>query len=251
MSIAEIARTLEVSKSSVSGWVKDVHLTADQMAVLREANPVLNGQMKGQATRARRARAVRRGAQARGRQQARNGDPLHLMGCMLYWGEGSKARNAVQFVNSDVSMQRLFVRFLRTCYGVPSGSICLSVNCFLDNGVTLDEIHDHWLEALELPESSLRGPTLNRASRASQRLRRTLPYGTARVVVHSTFVVQSIYGAIQEYAGCDQPCWLDCDRATASTAAPSRTLAYALSEQETMPPAGLEPAISTLKRRAR
>jgi transposase-like protein len=224
MPIAEIARTLEVAKSSVSGWVKDLRLTADQVATLREANPVLNRQTKGQATRARRARAARRAAQAHGRQKARNGGPLHLMGCMLYWGEGSKARNAVQFVNSDVSMQRLFVRFLWQCYGVKAGRISLSVNCFLDNGLTIDEIHRHWLEALELPKSSLRGPTLNRASRASKRLRRTLPYGTARVVVHSTFVVQSIYGGIQEYAGWDQPVWLDCDRPTPSTAAVSRAM---------------------------
>ncbi len=42
MPIAEIARTLEVAKSSVSGWVKDVRLTADQVATLRDANPVLN-----------------------------------------------------------------------------------------------------------------------------------------------------------------------------------------------------------------
>jgi hypothetical protein len=31
---------------------------------------------------------------------------------------------------------------------------------------------------------------------------------TARVCLYSTFVVQSIYGAIQEYAGIDRPEWL-------------------------------------------
>jgi hypothetical protein len=36
-----------------------------------------------------------------------------------------------------------------------------------------------------------------------------LPYGTARVSVCSVVVVQSIYGAIQEYAGIDRPEWLD------------------------------------------
>jgi hypothetical protein len=29
------------------------------------------------------------------------------------------------------------------------------------------------------------------------------------VVVHSTFMVQSIYGAIQKYAGMERPEWLD------------------------------------------
>ncbi|HEV3378530.1 MAG TPA: hypothetical protein VG126_14770 [Thermoleophilaceae bacterium] len=34
-------------------------------------------------------------------------------------------------------------------------------------------------------------------------------FGTARVVVHSTFIVQSIYGAIQEYARMTRPEWVD------------------------------------------
>jgi hypothetical protein len=36
-----------------------------------------------------------------------------------------------------------------------------------------------------------------------------LPYGTCRVVVHDTALVQSIYGAIQEYVGFERPEWLD------------------------------------------
>jgi hypothetical protein len=36
-----------------------------------------------------------------------------------------------------------------------------------------------------------------------------LPYGTCRLSVHSTAIVQHIYGAIQEYAGFDRPEWLD------------------------------------------
>ena len=36
-----------------------------------------------------------------------------------------------------------------------------------------------------------------------------LLYGTGRVTVHPTFIVQSIYGAIEEYAGIDRPEWLD------------------------------------------
>ncbi|MDX6388017.1 MAG: hypothetical protein QOD85_1819, partial [Gaiellaceae bacterium] len=36
-----------------------------------------------------------------------------------------------------------------------------------------------------------------------------LPYGTCRVVVSKTTVVQSIFGAIQEYVGFDRESWLD------------------------------------------
>jgi hypothetical protein len=35
------------------------------------------------------------------------------------------------------------------------------------------------------------------------------PYGTVRVCVLSTRIVQSIYGSIQEYGGFERPEWLD------------------------------------------
>lgn len=50
---------------------------------------------------------------------------------------------------------------------------------------------------------------VNRPSRASKGVRPQLVHGTARLAVSSTFIVQSIHGAIQEYAGCARPEWLD------------------------------------------
>jgi hypothetical protein len=88
--------------------------------------------------------------------------------------------------------------------------VTLSVNCFVENGLTVEAIQDWWLKRLDLPAYCLRAPAVNRLSSASKRLKgHILPYGTARLVVHSTFIVQSIYGAIQEYAGIERPEWLD------------------------------------------
>ena len=62
---------------------------------------------------------------------------------------------------------------------------------------------------MALPRSALRAATVDRPSRASRWRRNVLVYGTASLVVHSTFLVQSIYGAIQEYGGFERPAWLD------------------------------------------
>jgi hypothetical protein len=208
--VKEIARVVGVSVSSVSLWVRDVPLTPEQEAALDARNPVRNGQRRGTVSNSQRCRAVRQAAQEQGRQLARQNDPLHIKGCMLYWAEGSKRRNSVTLTNADAGVVDLFLRFLRVSYGVTDDRVTLSVNCFLENGVSLDEIHEWWLERLRLPSFCLRSPAVNRLSSASQRLKgHILPYGTARLAVHSTFIVQSIYGAIQEYAGIDRPEWLD------------------------------------------
>jgi hypothetical protein len=129
---------------------------------------------------------------------------------MLHWAEGSKARNVAQLANADPALLHTFLTFLRTCYAVPDTSVALSVNCFLGNGLSLEEIQEWWLARLALPATCLRRAVVNRPSSASKRLKgNVLPYGTARLSVHSTFIVQSIYGAIQEYAGIDRPEWLD------------------------------------------
>ncbi len=140
------------------------------------------------------------------------------MGCMLYWAEGSKSRNAVQFVNSDPNMLKLFVLFLTECYAVVPEKICLSVNCFLNNGLSIRGDSRLLALAARAPGSVLREPIINRSPRSSSRQKNTLLYGTARAVVHSTSIVQSIYGAIQEYSGLDQPEWLDCNPRRADTA---------------------------------
>jgi hypothetical protein len=102
----------------------------------------------------------------------------------------------------------LFRDFLRRCYAVGDDRLAVTVNVHLGNGLTLAEIEAWWLDRLELPSTALRQPVVNRASRASLRKRRTLVSGTVRLRVSSTFIVQSIYGAIQAYASIDRPEWL-------------------------------------------
>ena len=210
LSIKEISAIVGVSVSSVSLWVRDIELTEAQQEALNARNPRLNGQHLGGRRWAERCREKRRGAQEHGRALAREGAPEYVAGCMLYWAEGAKSRNAVEFVNADVAMLRTFVRFVERFYDIARQRMTFSVNCFTNNGLTVREIEGWWLGQLGLPASSLRKAIVNRPSSASRKRRhRILLYGTGRLAVHSTFVVQSIYGGIQELAGIDRPEWLD------------------------------------------
>jgi hypothetical protein len=208
-SIAAIQRTVRVAKSTVSLWVRDIPLDEEHRVALVAANPAVNGRQVGQRAWSRACREDRRRAQEHGRALARRGDPLHAAGCMLYWGEGPKGRNGIAFTNADIDMHRFFLRFLRESHDVHDDAVRLRVNCHLGNGLSIGQIEDWWLTALPLPRSCLRTATVNRASRASGRVRRPLIHGTAQLRVGSTWIVQSIYGAIQEYAGCARPEWLD------------------------------------------
>lgn len=141
---------------------------------------------------------------------ARSNHPLHLAGCMLFWAEGDKCRNAVRMANSDPQILRLFVRFLRECYGAPDARISITCNLFADHLERQREIEQFWLDTLELPRTRLLPSIVNVYSKYSQKKRRNkLPYGTCKLVYSDTRTVQSVYGAIQEYAGFDRLEWLD------------------------------------------
>jgi transcriptional regulator with XRE-family HTH domain len=209
-SIKDIARRVGVSVSSVSMWVRDIELSPEQHAALQLRNVAYNRQMSGTWKQAAKRRAERVAYQEQGREVARAGDPLYVAGCMLFWAEGGKDRNAVRFTNSDPEMVRFFVRFLRTCFEIEDEQIRLTCNLFADHLERQREIERFWLQTAGLPEKCLCKSSVNVYSKYSQKKRQNkLPYGTCRIAVCRTRVVQSIYGGIQEIGGFTREAWLE------------------------------------------
>jgi hypothetical protein len=213
MPYKQIAARLNVSPGSAYMWTKDIELTDEQkLANLRGPRGPQNPELVRRRARAwsARCRARRFEYQAEGRFAARAGDALHQAGCMLYWAEGAKTRNTVKLTNSDPNMVRFFRRFLTESLGVPLETIRMTLNVYTTNGMTIEEIEQYWLDLLDLPSSSVRKHTLNHMPTSSSgRAKNKLPYGVCSVSVGSTQAVQHIYGAIQEYAGFEEPRWLD------------------------------------------
>jgi hypothetical protein len=149
-------------------------------------------------------------AQEDGRMRAQQGDRFFTAGCMLYWAEGSKDRNHVEFTNSDPEMVGFFVRFLKTYWDLRHEDIRITCNLFADHIDKQRDIEQYWLDIAALPHESLRTSTVNVYSKYSKKKRQNrLPYGTCRVSVARTRVVQSIFGAIQEIGGFTREAWLE------------------------------------------
>ena len=207
----EIAGLVGVSRSSVSAWVRDIVLTPEQHEALRQRNPAYNGQRLGQIARSRIAREQRLRWQEERRQQARLGNAVHAAGCMLFWAEGDKMRTAVRVSNSDPDLLRYFLDFLRRFYLESDAAVRIHCNLFADHVERQHEIERFWLATLRLEPSALGKSIVNVYSKYSQKKRRnTLPYGTCKLVVHSTRVAQCLFGAIQEYGGFSNDWWVDC-----------------------------------------
>jgi hypothetical protein len=149
-------------------------------------------------------------AQKEGRTRAEQGDALFLAGCMLYWAEGSKDRNRVEFTNSDPEMVRFFVRFLEDVLDLRDEQIRITCNLFADH---LDKQARH-----RTVLARRRGASTSIAAQVDRQrvlevqqeeAPESLPYGTVPREVARTRVVQAIYGGIQEIGGFTRDAWLE------------------------------------------
>jgi len=205
MPMKKIAKKLGVSPASVHLWTADIRISDEHRSRNIRTARAECGRRWAAVNRAKRL-----GYQAEGRTKARDEDPLHQAGCMLYWAEGSKERGGLTFSNSDRAMVAFFSRFLRGCFGIAVERLSVRLNVYTTNGLSVREIEDSWLEALELPRSCLRAHTLDHfPTSSSGQKKNKLPYGVCTLRLFDTRIAQHIYGAIQEYGGFDEPRWLD------------------------------------------
>ena len=204
MSIGDISKKLGVAKSSVSLWVRDIVLTQEQREVLNNKNPAFNKSYDGAKAMMKKARKIRAQYQKEGRDLVHSLDrskkELLIAGSMLFWAEGSKSKNSITFSNSDPYMMLFFVKFLKEVFNITEDKMSLYLNCYTDF-YSLEEIEKYWLNLLSFSKSNCRKHTVNYYSSYSKKKRKgKLKYGTCRIQIGNTRIVQQIYGAIQEIA---------------------------------------------------
>jgi predicted transcriptional regulator len=205
MSVKEIARTMGASVGSVSVWVRDIVLTEAQVETLKNRQRRIGAQQTGaQANRAKFKR-LRSRYQEEGRAKAREQRPLHMIGCMLYWAEGAKHKNALVFVNSDPNMMQMFIRFLRQELNVQGSDIRIHIITHATDTVEIAQIEQYWLRLLNLPQNSLKKTVIKQGSTTRYNI---LQHGVCSLRVYDTALTHHIFGAIQEYGGFEKPEWL-------------------------------------------
>jgi transposase-like protein len=205
-SIQEIATHLLVAKSSVSNWVRDYPLTEQQRECL---NKKVNHNRFGNTYARDSFLKVRLRYQEEGREMVKTLDSNFIAGCMLFWAEGSKKRNTICFVNSDLNMMRFFINFLRKYFVINEEKIALYINCYSRNELTIEEIKNKWLEVMSLKDSNIRKIYIDRDKRSgSNKSIGKLPYGVGTFYINRTDIIQKIYGAIQEQAQFKELKWL-------------------------------------------
>lgn len=205
----EIQAALGIPKSTLSGWFKNLVLSDTARIRLASRSSIgiatLIKRNKMQTHKAeQRAREAR--ASAKGRIPILTKRDLLIIGAILYWAEGYKrlqirdgkerTGHPISFVNSDSSMIKAFLRFLREVLEVTVHDIRLTMRLYPH--INEENARTYWMKITRLPPSCFQRTT-NMVSSASKGKRpfNRLPYGTLQVAVYDTAKFHYLLGLIE------------------------------------------------------
>lgn len=202
-SINFIAEKLGVSKSTVSGWCKDIELTTQQIeSIARLSKHHATTSLLQAAEEQRRNRIVNTenhrtfGEQKVGSISDRD---VLMVGLGLYWGEGyKKGSQELGFTNSDPAMILFYLRWLGICYNITPGRLILRVSINNIHTHREKEILGYWSKLVKIPLTQFTKTSFIKTQTKKQHYIGK-HYGTLRVKVRrGTMLRHEILGAIAQ-----------------------------------------------------
>ncbi len=189
----EILKSIKVSKSTLSLWLRNITLTDEQKKILytvpRQKNAYnlakINQNKKIQVTK-----AILKESSLEVKNLLDN--KLFLSGLMLYWAEGDKSEmiEPVKFTNSDPLMIKLMIRWFKEICEVPEEKIRIALHIHeLHNKI---EIEKYW--------SNITGVSLEQFNKtqikeSTIKYRRNMLYeGTCSIRIHNKNLFRKIKG---------------------------------------------------------
>ena len=145
LSYGEIMGLIDVKKSTLATWCRDVELTPEQVAAIKERRAPEPGIPRDTQRKRRREIELIR-AQARLEAERLVLDPFWVAGVALYWGEGFKTQNQLGMANADPAALRLFMRWADLHLGASGYSA--NLNLHADNDEQAAKAH--WMVELGL-----------------------------------------------------------------------------------------------------
>jgi transposase len=205
-SIPGIAQELGIARSTAYEWTKHIALVQDTVeAARRKAHS--RAMTDARWARHRRLRDSQRAELASAAQAAvgtLTDRDLLLLGAAIYWCEGTKSKpwrtaETIQFVNSDVRLVKLFLRFLAVAgHALGEMSFRLAIHETADH----EAAQRWWAEQIGVPVADFRKPSLKRhVPRRTNRHNRAEDYHGCLVIVvrrsrETYWRIEALLGAI-------------------------------------------------------
>lgn len=171
-SYSEICSLIPVSQSSLSFWLRNIELTPQQIDQLSLKKK--KGQSKGglakRIFRENQQQAILKESADEIKDLSKK--ELWLLGIVAYWCEGAKQKEnnisqAVVFANSDATLIKLFIKWLKEICKVINDDIIYSL--YIHDNADVAKALAYWSETLEISKYKFGEPILKKHNIATKR----------------------------------------------------------------------------------
>ncbi|MFA6254054.1 MAG: hypothetical protein WC640_02220 [Candidatus Paceibacterota bacterium] len=165
-SIRDVEKTLDIPRSTLSGWFRDIKLTSLQKKRLKRkheralikarkgATKWHNGQKED------RLRTAEIEADKTLNKIDKDREILELSLAMLYLGEGYKAGSATSLGNSDPLILKFFLKVMKFVYNLKMENISFYLHLRADQDPEL--LKKYWAKKLEMPTDRFRKVSIDK-----------------------------------------------------------------------------------------
>lgn len=166
---SDIRARLNISKSTLSDWLRSYPLTKKQINLLEKSKTrnkklaIERFRSTMQMKREKRLSALFKQGKKRWISLTRR--ELELAGIFLYWGEGNKRLNGpISLNNTDPNVLKFTLYWLKNAFKIPKNKIRVHLHLYSDMDAELEM--NYWSKELKIPLSQFSKPYIKSSKRS-------------------------------------------------------------------------------------
>ena len=180
-SYSMIKEELGISKSTLSGWLKDLPLSDKRISELQSNSQIRIE--KSRITKQKKKDARRKDVYNKVAIDIENSkDPEFVAGFYLYWGEGTKtAEYSVALTNTDPAIIKCFILWLKK-FEIPAKNLKIKLHLYTDQNEA--DLKKFWSKVTGIPEINYYKSYSKLSSSKSKTYKGMFSFGTCSVMYH-------------------------------------------------------------------
>ncbi len=189
-SYSQIKKTTGISKSTLSGWLKDYPLSPQRIKELRDFSSQRIEKFRNTMRIKKETRQALIFQQEEKYLLPFTKKELYLAGLFLYWGEGNKTTPySTVLSNSNPDMIKFFVLWLTKILKVPKNMLRAKIHIYQD----MDELGElnFWSKLTKIPKSNFTRPYVKQTTQAGLTYR-GFHHGTCNIIVHNRDITEKV-----------------------------------------------------------
>lgn len=198
----EIRVELNISKSTLSGWLRNYPLTDKQLGLLSTSRESRRHLAREKTSITKRIKLQKR-LDKTYEEEKKNLLPLSkkelfLAGLFLYWGEGGKThKGTLSISNTDPAVLKFSLFWMRKALEIPKEKIQVLLHLYDD--MIVEDAVNYWSKTLKIPKNQFAKPYIKKSKRTDMDYK-GYGHGTCMLRVFDTLLREKVLMSIKATA---------------------------------------------------